>query len=169
MSLSDLNASEGIALYTDGSAWNKNKSGGWAWIAKDAFDGEAQDSGGMRGTTNNRMEMMAWIKGLEAIHQALGPASIIVFSDSEYVGLGAMDRTRKRNCNPDLWAQLDAAVDLHLYVEFAHVKGHSNHHWNEKVDKLAGEARVKSVNPPMDVTPSTKTKPTRGMRRKKSR
>lgn len=141
--LADLDKSEGIALFTDGSAWNKDKSGGWAWVAIDAFSGEAEGSGGTSHTTNNRMEMVAWIEGLEAVADALGPCHIIVMSDSEYVGLGAMDRSRKRRCNQDLWPELDAAVDKHLYVEFAHVKGHSGHVYNDRVDKLAGEARLR--------------------------
>lgn len=65
-------------------------------------------------------------------------------SDSEYVGLGAIDRTRSRKCNKDLWPLLDKAVDSHLYVEFAHVKGHTGHMWNDRVDKLAGQARLRA-------------------------
>lgn len=139
--ITNLDPSEGIALFTDGSAWDRDKSGGWAWLAIDAFEGEAESSGGIKGTTNNRMEMTAWIEGLCALRQVLGPCRIIVISDSEYVGLGAMDRTRGRKCNNDLWEKLDAAIDAHLYVEFAHVRGHSGHVWNDRVDKLAGEAR----------------------------
>lgn len=169
MSLSDLNGCEGIALFTDGSAWNVDKSGGWAWIAIDAFDGVAQDSGGVRGTTNNRMEMMAWIEGLKAIHETLGPSIVIVYSDSEYVGLGAIDRRRGRTCNMDLWKLLDAAVDSHVYVEFAHIKGHRGHEWNELVDKLAGEARLTCSAPISDIVPRKKKPRTRGMRKKKRR
>lgn len=141
--LSQLDPSEGIGLYTDGSSWQKDRSGGWAWIAIDAFGGESHpEFGGASDTTNNRMEMTAWIKGLEAIFKALGPSTIIVFSDSEYVGLGAMDRKRKRKANVDLWIELDDAVDKHRYVEFRHVKGHTGHEYNEIVDTLAGEARL---------------------------
>lgn len=141
MSLADLDKSEGILLFTDGSAWNKDQSGGWAWVAIDAFDSEAEGSGGTSGTTNNRMEMVAWIEGLSALHQALGPCEVLIISDSEYVGLGAMNRKRNRKCNRDLWKRLDAAVDLHAYVKFEHVRGHSGDFYNERVDKLAGEAR----------------------------
>lgn len=140
--LTDLDKSEGIALFTDGSAWNKDGSGGWAWIAMDTSGHEAEGTGGVHDTTNNRMEMVAWIEGLKALAKALGPCHIIVISDSEYVGLGSMDRTRGRKHNTDLWPLLDAAIDTHLYVEFAHVKGHSNHVYNDRVDKLAGEARM---------------------------
>jgi ribonuclease HI len=127
-------------LFTDGSS--KDRSGGWAWVAIDAYDGECFDIGGDSDTTNNRMEMMAWIEGLRAVHEAFGPCSIIVASDSQYVGFGAMDRTRKRNLNVDLWLELDEEIDKHLYVEFRHVKGHAGDYFNEKVDKLAGEARL---------------------------
>lgn len=141
--LSQLDPSGGIGLYTDGSSWQKDKSGGWAWIAIDASGDEAPpEFGGASDTTNNRMEMTAWIRGLEAIFKALGPSTIIVFSDSEYVGLGAMDRTRKRKVNVDLWIELDTAIDKHLYVEFRHVKGHAGNEYNEVVDTLAGEARL---------------------------
>jgi ribonuclease HI len=141
--LSQLNASEGIGLFTDGSSWHIDRSGGWAYIAIDAFGSEYTSSGAYSDTTNNQMEMMAWIKGLQALADALGPCQVIVFSDSEYVGLGAINRDRNRRNNSKFWKQLDAAVDRHLYVEFAHVKGHSGHHWNSRVDKLAGEARRK--------------------------
>lgn len=170
MELADLNSDEGIALYTDGSSWNKDKSGGWAWLALDAYDGQVTDSGSVRGTTNNRMEMMAWIKGLEAILEALGPSIIIVYSDSEYVGFGAIDRRRGRSCNNDLWKLLDAAVDSHLYVEFSHVKGHQGHEFNETVDRLAGEARLAvSDDTALDPKPKSKRAQRRGMRRKKKK
>lgn len=138
--ISDLNPSGGIALFTDGSSHYKDRTGGWAWIAIDIFDGEALEIGGTQDTTNNRMEMTAWIKGLQALH-ALGPCEVLVYSDSEYVGLGAMDRTRNRRKNIDLWLELDEAIGLHEYVEFEFIKGHTGHHYNEAVDKLAGEAR----------------------------
>lgn len=157
--LSDLDPSEGIGVYTDGSAWNKDGSGGWAWLAIDAFDGQCEGSGGDSHTTNNRMEMTAWIEGLNAVHRALGPCEIIVFSDSEYVGMGVTERTRKRRANVDLWASLDAAVDQHLYVEFSHIKGHSGHSYNEHVDQLASQARKEFRDEKVRVaTTTTKTK-----------
>jgi ribonuclease HI len=146
--LSKLNPSDGIALFTDGSSWTGDRSGGWAWVAVDAFDNtfEASNSGWEHNTTNNRMELMAWIKGLNSIFDVLGACMIIVYSDSQYVGLGAMDRTRARNKNTDLWDQIDLAVDQHEYVEFSHVKGHAGHKYNEVVDKLAGEARKAHIH-----------------------
>lgn len=129
------------ALYTDGSADSRDKSGGWAWIAFDAFDNEMKDSGGVSGTTNNRMEMQAWIEGLQTLLLMHGACQIIVYSDSEYVGLGAVDRTRNRTKNVDLWEALDQVIDDHMYIEFCHVKGHREDIMNHLVDKMASEAR----------------------------
>jgi ribonuclease HI len=145
--LSKLDPEGGIGLFTDGSSWTGDRSGGWAWVAIDAFENshEASNSGWAHDTTNNRMEMQAWIQGLEAISWVLGTCTILVYSDSQYVGLGAMDRARARNKNHDLWDQIDKAVDYHTYVEFRHVKGHAGHRYNELVDKLAGEARTANL------------------------
>jgi len=130
-------------LFTDGSADSRDRSGGWAWVAIDAFIGEHFAMGGDRDTTNNRMEMTAWIEGLSTLYEAFGPCHIIVASDSEYVGLGAMDRViRKRRTNLDLWVAIDAAVDLHWYVEYMYIRGHRGDPYNELADKLAGEARI---------------------------
>lgn len=133
-----------ISLFTDGSAWAKDKSGGWAWLAVDCEDGYAEGSGSASNTTNNRMEMQAWIEGLTALAVALGPCEVLVWSDSEYVGLGVKNQQRLRHANSDLWISLDAAVAQHEYVEFVHVKGHSKergHALNARVDKMAGNAR----------------------------
>jgi ribonuclease HI len=138
---SNLDPSQGIAIFSDGSSWTGDRSGGWAWLAIDAFDGELESCGFASDTTNNRMEMTAWIEGLTSIYDLFGAIDVLMYSDSEYVGLGAMDRNRNRNKNADLWTRLDGAVDLHSYVEFVHVRGHSNHPYNERVDKMAGLAR----------------------------
>lgn len=129
------------ALYTDGSSDSRDKSGGWAWIAFDAHGDEISDSGGTIGTTNNRMEMLAWIEGLQSLLLFHGPCYVIVYSDSQYVGLGAMDRGRNRNKNADLWSALDTVIDDHVYVQFCHVKGHKEDVMNHLVDKMASEAR----------------------------
>lgn len=136
-----LDPSKGIALYTDGSSDSRDKSGGWAWVAFDAFSGEMCNSGGATDTTNNRMEMTAWIEGLQELFLLFGACSVVVYSDSEYVGLGAIDRGRGRNKNKDLWQQLDQVIDDHSYVEFNHVKGHKDDTVNNIVDVMAGEAR----------------------------
>lgn len=92
-------------------------------------------------TTNNRMEMQAWIEGLNYVYDTYGPCDVLVYSDSEYVGLGATDRTRKRNNNVDLWVAIDEAIRLHNSFEFVHVRGHADSHYNCEVDRYAGEAR----------------------------
>ena len=136
-----LNPKRGIALFTDGSSSTRDKSGGWAWVAIDCFGGEEVGTGFVSGTTNNRMELMAWIEGLEHLSRTLGPVDVLVYSDSQYVGFGAMDRTRKRNKSRDLWKLLDEAIDDHEYVEFVWVKGHAESYYNHLVDQLAGNAR----------------------------
>lgn len=132
-----------MALFTDGSSYNRDRSGGWAWLAFDTFGNEEIGMGGASDTTNNRMEMQAWIEGLTFLYRAHGAIDVLVYSDSEYVGLGITDRKRKRNSNVDLWLALDEAFDRHSYVEFIHVKGHQvdGSYYNDLVDQMAGEAR----------------------------
>lgn len=117
-------------------------------MAIDVAEGEAHDSGGASGTTNNRMEMMAWIEGLVTLAEAFGPCEIVLYSDSEYVGYGATNRERARRTNKDLWKMLDDAMDFHTHVEWTHVKGHfrgkqrrMSHDYNQKCDRLASRAR----------------------------
>jgi ribonuclease HI len=136
-----VNDSEGLALYTDGSCDWTDRTGGWAWVAVDAFDGHEEGSGRFEDTTVNRMELYAVADGLTAIHRAVGPSSVLVHSDSEYVVLGASDPTRKRAKNKDLWKDLDKAMALHDHVEFTHVRGHKGDKYNELADDLAGAAR----------------------------
>lgn len=136
-----LDPQKGIALFTDGSSYYKDGSGGWAWVAIDCFGGEEIGSGYVPDTTNNRMEMQAWVEGLNHLVETLGPCNVLVYSDSEYVGLGAMDRQRARKKNEDLWFEIDDAIEQHKYVEFVWVKGHHESHYNQLVDELAGNAR----------------------------
>lgn len=144
--LSELNPSKGIGLFTDGSSWTVDCSGGWAWIAIDCFDGETSRCGAVSDTTNNRMEMMAWIKGLEDVHQALGPCELLIFSDSEYVGKAVTYEGWGRKTNLDLWKRLDAALALHSYTEWVYVRGHSKHLYNDRVDKMASRARKNATH-----------------------
>lgn len=139
--MTSLEVTDGVAVFTDGSANYKDKSGGWAWIAVDALDGIKKASGHHGDTTVNQMELTAPSEGLEYLHDAYGPLDVIVYSDSEYVVKGATDRQRKRRVNQEFWKRLDAAVDSHKYVEFIHVKGHSDQLFNEMADELAGNAR----------------------------
>ena len=91
-------------IYTDGSCSGNPGPGGWAAVIE--HDGEkTRLSGGERSTTNNRMEIMAAIKGLEA---APPGATAVIHSDSEYL-VKTMTKGWKRNVNRDLWEQLDLA------------------------------------------------------------
>jgi ribonuclease HI len=133
------------AIFTDGSSYYKNGSGGWAYVIIDSFNGEEIGSGYVSDTTNNRMEMQAWVEGLNYLVGTLGPCDVLVYSDSQYVGYGAMDRTRKRKKNCDLWNEIDEAIEQHRSVEFVWVKGHHESHYNKLVDELAGNARRKGL------------------------
>lgn len=141
----NLDPKHGIALFTDGSAYRRNKSGGWAWVALDAFRGTHVDAGYVHDVTNNQMELYAPTTGLMTLYVAFGSIEVLVYSDSEYVVLGSTDRTRARRKNVDWWQDLDNAVDLHTHVQFLHVKGHSSNPHNNRADKLAGQARKERI------------------------
>lgn len=135
-----LDSSEGIALFTDGSASVRDRSGGWGFVALDAFDGITTGSGYVEDTTVNQMELYAAVKGLNFL-EGFGALEVLVYSDSEYLVLGATNRKRARRKNAHYWHWLDDAIRVHAYVEFNHVKGHNDHLFNEMADELAGKAR----------------------------
>lgn len=137
----NLDPSEGLALFTDGSCYHVDKTGGYGWVALDAFEGHYTGSGFMANTTISQMELMAPTTALDALADEFGACEVLVYSDSEYVVLGCRDRTRKRNKNKKFWKSLDTAIARHAYVEFNHVKGHNDNLYNEMADDLAGEAR----------------------------
>ena len=139
--MGSLNPKRGIALFTDGSCWTKDRIGGWAWCAIDCFGGEEVGTGAVHDTTSARMEMQAWIEGLQWVLDELGPCEILVYSDSEYLVLGVKEPSRARRANPDLWFHLDGLLDKHEYVEPVWVKGHADSHYNRLVDELAGQPR----------------------------
>jgi len=140
-----LNPKRGVAVFTDGSASHKDGSGGWAFVAIDCFGNEEIGSGGVLDTTVGRMEMQAWIEGLNHMFKTLGSCELLMYSDSQYVVLGTSDRTRKRRVNKDLWFELDSAIDQHEYVESIWVKGHHESYYNHLVDELAGNARKQGL------------------------
>ncbi len=118
-------------IYTDGSCLGNPGPGGWGAIVE--HDGQSDRlSGGEPKTTNNRMEIMAAIKGLEATPPG---ATVAVYSDSEYV-VKTMTKGWKRNANRDLWEQLDRAANARN-VDFKWVRGHAGHPQNEQADRLA--------------------------------
>lgn len=132
-----------IDIYTDGSCSGNPGPGGWAAIVQHD-GGTTRFSGSERSTTNNRMEITAAIKGLEA---APPGATAVVHSDSEYL-VKTMTKGWKRNVNRDLWEQLDLAV-AKRNVDFRWVRGHAGHPQNEEADRLAVQAmQVAAGNAP---------------------
>ena len=125
-----------IYLYTDGAASRNPGPGGYGAVL--ICGGLRKElSGGYALTTNNRMELMAVIAGLEAIRW--DGAEVRIFSDSTYV-VNTVNKGWKRKKNNDLWQRFDvqaARLDLH----FNWVKGHAGHPENERCDTLAVEAR----------------------------
>ncbi len=129
-----------IELYTDGACSGNPGPGGWGALLR--WNGhEKQLSGGEAATTNNRMEMMAVIKGLEAIKK---PSTVKLYTDSQYVQQGVTQWMKgwkakgwpARIKNQDLWLAIDSLIQRHD-VEFIWVRGHNGHAENELVDKLA--------------------------------
>ncbi len=140
-----------IKIYTDGACSGNPGPGGWgAILCWNAHEKEL--SGGEPDTTNNRMEMMAVIKGLEALKKK---SAVTIYTDSKYVKQGAEEwlegwkargwksASKKPVKNQDLWEQIDSLLRVHL-VSFIWVKGHSGHEMNERVDKLAVAAITKT-------------------------
>ncbi len=135
---------ETVEIYTDGACKGNPGPGGWCAVLQ--FKGtEKHLCGGESMTTNNRMELTAVIKALEALTR---PCQVRVTTDSQYVknGINSWIKGWKRNGwrtsskqpvkNVDLWQELDQQVAQHQ-VEWAWVKGHSGHVQNEMADQLA--------------------------------
>ncbi len=132
-----------IDIYTDGSCLGNPGPGGWAAIVvSDGAERELTD--GDAHTTNQRMEVMAAIKGLEAVPAG---GAVTVHSDSLYV-INTMTKGWKRKANVDLWPALDAVVGERT-VTWEWVKGHAGHPMNERADRLAvGAANAAAGRPP---------------------
>lgn len=138
-----------VTLFTDGACKGNPGPGGWAYILRhEATGAEREASGGERQTTNNRMELLGVIRGLEALSR---PTAVLVTTDSTYVAKGASEwlagwkrRGWKRKTksglepvkNEELWRRLDELLGEHE-VTFTVVKGHSGHAENERCDELA--------------------------------
>jgi ribonuclease HI len=146
-----------VEIFTDGAASPNPGPGGYGVIIVDG-DQRRELAGGYRETTNNRMELMAAIRGLQAVTGER--RDVVIFSDSRYVvdmieggyaarwrARGWMRDTKHRAENPDLWGELLDGAALHS-VKFRWVRGHSDHAGNERCDSLAVAARQQAGLPP---------------------
>jgi ribonuclease HI len=133
-----------VIIYTDGACSGNPGPGGWGSVLM--YRGHRRElSGGDAGTTNNRMELMAVIKALEALKR---PCNITIHTDSTYVMKGMTEwlaQWKQRNWltaakkpvkNVELWQRLEKAIDSHK-VDWKWVKGHSGVPENERADELA--------------------------------
>ena len=127
-----------IYLYTDGAASGNPGPGGYGVVLV-CGTLRKELSGGFSRTTNNRMELLAVIKGLEAIRWQ--GAEVEVWSDSQYV-VNTITQGWKRKKNGDLWERYDA-IARGFKLKFHWLKGHAGHPENERCDRLAVEAYSK--------------------------
>jgi len=150
-----------IELYTDGASSGNPGPGGYGTILRTVYTGdneafrgkliEKEFSGGYRKTTNNRMELMAVIVGLEALKNL--NQMVTVYSDSKYVidaidkkwVYGWMQKGFAGKKNKDLWIRLMNVYKLHQ-VKLVWVKGHAGHPLNERCDRLAVAAAKDKAN-----------------------
>lgn len=136
--------SEIVEMYTDGACRGNPGPGGWGVVLR--YKGKEKSlHGGEAETTNNRMEMMAAIQGLESLTR---PCKVKLTTDSKYVMQGITEwivgwkkngwknSAKQPVKNVDLWQRLDQARSVHE-VQWCWVKGHSGHPENERADELA--------------------------------
>jgi ribonuclease HI len=135
---------EAVEIFTDGACRGNPGPGGWGVILR-SKGREKELWGGEAATTNNRMELMAVIRALEALKRR---SLVRVYTDSQYVqkGISEWVHTWKRKAwktadkkavkNEDLWRRLDELAAQHE-VEWHWVRGHAGHPENERADKLA--------------------------------
>ena len=133
-----------IEIFTDGACKGNPGPGGWAALLRKGHH-EKELSGGEAHTTNNRMEMTAVIRALQALSE---PCDVFLHSDSRYVidGItkwihgwirkGWITSSRKPVLNSDLWQEMLDAAAPHR-IAWVWVKGHDGHTENERVDQLA--------------------------------
>lgn len=142
-----------VTIYTDGACEPNPGPGGWAALLR-YKDHEKILTGSEPATTNNRMELTAALRALEALKR---PMKVKLHTDSEYLKRGITEwlpgwrrRGWKRKggalANVDLWQALDAALQRHQ-VEWHWVRGHAGQVENERVDRLAKQAIRRSRGP----------------------
>ena len=135
-----------VEIFTDGACKGNPGPGGWGALLRMGKH-EKDLSGGEADTTNNRMELMAAIKALEALTE---PCAVTLWSDSKYVldGItkwvhgwkkrGWVNASKKPVRNADLWHELIDASARHT-IDWRGVNGHSGHTENDRVDQLASD------------------------------
>lgn len=139
-----------VEIFSDGSCEGNPGRGGWAALLRSGVH-ERELSGSEAHTTNNRMELTAALRALEALR---GPSQVIFYTDSEYLRKGITEwlpgwvaRGWKRKggalANVDLWQALAAAIIQHE-IDWRWVRGHAGHAENEHVDRLARNAMLKA-------------------------
>lgn len=147
------NKNEYVEIYADGACKGNPGPGGWgAWLA---FDGHEKElCGGELLTTNNRMELTAVIRALEALKR---PSKVKIYTDSVYVQKGITEwihgwKTRgwrtsdkKPVKNEELWRELDSLSQQHK-IEWIWVKGHAGDVGNERADALANQGVAQVLN-----------------------
>ena len=138
-----------VTVYTDGACSGNPGPGGWAAILKYG-SAEKELSGGERATTNNRMELTAVLRALEALRES---CDVTVYTDSQYISRAMTEGwfqnwkragfTKKGGLkNDDLWRTLDGLLQKH-HVTFHWVKGHADNDFNNRCDRLAVAQRDK--------------------------
>ena len=138
-----------VEIFTDGACLGNPGPGGWAALLR-YRNVEKCISGGEKLSTNNRMELMAAIRALEALRRK---SQVRLVTDSQYVkqgietwlarwqATGWKTSDKKPVKNQDLWERLSTAASAHT-VRWEWTRGHSGHPENEKVDKLARDAAI---------------------------
>lgn len=153
-----------IKLYTDGACSGNPGPGGWGCILSTILGNgqvyEVKHCAGYRLTTNNRMELLAVISGLQCIN---GSHEVEIISDSKYVcdafNQHWIESWRKNNwtkkgglANANMWRTLWNLVTMQKSVKFTWIKGHNSHPYNEECDRLAVCAREDTANLLIDET-----------------
>lgn len=135
---------DAVSIYTDGACRGNPGPGGWGAVLRYGST-EKELYGGEAATTNNRMELTAVIRALQALKR---PCKVHLTTDSQYVIKGIREwmpgwkrrgwknSAKKTVLNIDLWQQLDKLVALHE-IDWEWVRGHSGHPENERADALA--------------------------------
>ncbi|MFN7709566.1 MAG: ribonuclease HI [Holosporales bacterium] len=165
--MADQNSETTVELFTDGACSGNPGPGGWGVLLRTAGDKTLELSGSEMMTTNNRMELMAAIRGLEALKR---PVKVDIYTDSLYVRDGMTQWLEKWKQNGwktagkqevkniDLWQQLEALCAKH-HVTWHWVRGHAGHKENERADFLARHAIVQAMMQETMAAATPETKP----------